>query len=33
MNLQTLIPIVLKVSELPNVFAIGLSVSAQDATY
>jgi BASS family bile acid:Na+ symporter len=33
MNLQTLIPIVLKVSVLLNVFAIGLRVSAQDATY
>jgi BASS family bile acid:Na+ symporter len=33
MNLQTLIPIVLKVSVLLNVFAIGLRVSAQDAVY
>lgn len=33
MNLQTLIPIVLKASVLLNVFAIGLRASAQDATY
>jgi BASS family bile acid:Na+ symporter len=33
MNLQTLIPIVLKVSLLLSVFAIGLKASAQDATY
>src|SRR5258705_10716559 len=33
MSLQTLIPIGLKVSVLLNVFAIGLTASAQDATY
>lgn len=33
MNLQTLIPIVLKVSVLLNVFALGLRASAEDATY
>jgi BASS family bile acid:Na+ symporter len=33
MNLQSLIPLVLKASVLLNVFAIGLQASAQDATY
>jgi BASS family bile acid:Na+ symporter len=33
MNLQSLIPLVLKASVLLNVFAIGLRASAQDATY